>query len=405
MIGKITHRPALVLVFITLALTALGQAPRAPADAHEPFTFKGFRVRSNIAVSVPGIWGPQLVSMGPALFQEIAPCRFISTLEADQYPAPWGGPKFGKDESRKYQVMGLMREGDWNNPCSEAVARDAVAVAVRIHVQDAEGDGTVYLAPAAWPATAGLAIFGYHEGETAMEETAMMIRGGGFTLASIGAGTDFTVDILGYFVEDPDGHGVKGDRGPAGQQGPQGEPGITGMPGPAGPIGPQGPQGEIGLQGVAGPTGPQGPQGELGPQGLQGERGPAGPAGEVGPAGAPGAPGAEGPQGPVGATGPQGPAGAIGPQGPQGPMGPVGPQGPQGPQGTAGSFGGASSTHTFPPGGRLTINDSRITTTSLVLPWYVGTSHGNAIAVDSVSDGSVTFSGSPNKSFRYLVVN
>ena len=77
-------------------------------------------------------------------------------------------------------------------------------------------------------------------------------------------------------------------QGPAGEQGPQGEPGADGKTGPAGPQGKQGPVGETGpagpqgIQGPAGETGPAGPAGERGPQGAQG---PAGPAGEQGPAG------------------------------------------------------------------------------------------------------------------------
>jgi hypothetical protein len=398
-------------------------------------------VRSNIAVPMPGIWGPRVVSMGPALFQEIPPCQFISTLESDQYPAPWGGPAFQKNESRSYQVAGYMGDGDWKNPCSLVVPTNALAVAVRIYVKQPDGDGTVYLAPRSWAPAGGLPILAFHKGDAVVEEGAMMIRGGGFTLSSFGAGTDLVVDLLGYFLEDPDGAGPQGEQGPAGPQGaqgvagPQGLKGDAGLPGPQGEIGPAGPQGPTGDQGVAGaqgevgPIGPQGPTGLQGPIGLtgaQGDRGamgPAGPEGPIGPdgpqglqgdpgaQGVPGDPGPAGPQGPQGLTGVQGDVGPAGPQGEPGPAGPAGATGPQGPigpivpQGPPGSIAGASGVLTFPPGGHLTVNDSRVTNASLIIAWYVGGSLGNACSVDSQSNGSVTFSGSPNKSFRYLVIN
>ena len=494
--GKPTRfPPLLVLVFALCAFTAFGDDPRSLRNTHEPMTFQGFRIRSNIAIPMPGIWGPRVVSMGPALFQEIPPCQFISTLEADHYPAPWGGPAFQKNETRRYQVTGFMQDGDWKNPCSLVVPTNALAVAVRIYVKQPDGDGTMYLAPASWAAASGLPILAYQKGDAVVEEGAMMIRGGGFTLASFGAGTDVTVDLLGYFLEDPDGagpqgpkgdpgvagaqgeigpvgpqgpkgdpgvagaqgeigpigpqgpkgdqgiagaqgevgpsgpQGPKGDQGltgaqgeigPAGPQGPKGDPGLTGPQGEIGPVGPQGPKGDPGLtgpQGEIGPVGPQGPkgdpgltgpQGEIGPQGPQGIPGVAGPQGEVGSTGAKGDPGAQGIQGEPGPAGPQGltgPQGERGPAGPQGEQGPTGPQGPIGPPGPPGSIGGASGVLTFPPGGHITVNDSRVTNDSLIIAWYVGGSLGNACSVDSQSNGSVTFSGSPNKSFRYIVIN
>ena len=78
------------------------------------------------------------------------------------------------------------------------------------------------------------------------------------------------------------------------------------------PKGDRGPQGPQGIQGEVGPQGPQGIQGEVGPQGIQGEVGP------------------QGPQGIQGETGPQGPQGEKGDTGPQGPQGEKGDTGPQG---------------------------------------------------------------------------
>ena len=77
--------------------------------------------------------------------------------------------------------------------------------------------------------------------------------------------------------------GLKGQPGPAGEQGPAGEPGAQGPAGERGPEGPQGPAGEPGAQGPEGPQGPTGERGPEGPQGPAGERGPAGPAGPAGP--------------------------------------------------------------------------------------------------------------------------
>jgi hypothetical protein len=377
--------PLLLLVLGLCAFTALGDEPRSQRDPHEPMTFQGFRVRANIAVPMPSFWGPNVVPMGPALFQEIPPCRFISTLEADQYPAPWGGPAFNADESRSYQVTGMMRAGEWQNPCSLVVPSNALAVALRIYVQGAVGDGTIYVSPAAWIPAAGLPVLKFHQGDSVVEETAMMIRGGGFSMASFGAGTDVTVDLLGYFIADPDGSGPQGEIGPAGPQGP---PGLQGDPGP------QGEPGTAGAQGQIGPAGPQGPKGDPGAAGAQGEIGPAGSVGATGPQGP------EGPQGPQGLTGPQGPTGSQGSMGLPGPPGPAGPTGPPGPMGP-----GASGVYTFPPGGEITINDPAIKASSLVIVNYVNGSRGNACAVDDQGNGWATFSGSPNKDFRYIVLD
>ena len=134
----------------------------------------------------------------------------------------------------------------------------------------------------------------------------------------------------------------KGDRGPQGPQGIQGEVGPQGPQGIQGETGPQGIQGEVGPQGpqgIQGETGPQGPQGEkgdIGPQGPQGEKGDTGPQGPQGIQGEVGPQGPQGPQGEKGDTGPQGPQGPQGEKGdigPQGEKGDIGPQGPQGPQG------------------------------------------------------------------------
>src|SRR5512132_4029349 len=89
--------PLLLLLTLFCSIAVLGDEPVVQTDTHEPMTFQGFRMRTNIAVPFPGVWGPRVISMGPALFQEIAPCKLVSTVAADQYPEPWGGPIFKAD--------------------------------------------------------------------------------------------------------------------------------------------------------------------------------------------------------------------------------------------------------------------------------------------------------------------
>jgi hypothetical protein len=453
-----TRFPPLLLLFVLFgALTAIADEPRVQRDPHEPMTFQGFRMRTNIAVPMPGVWGPRVVSMGPALFQEIPPCQLISTLAEDNYPAPWGGPAFTVDESRNIRVIGDLRTGFWQNPCAYKVPSNALAVSLRLTVKEPAGDGILYLAPSTWYAAAGLPVLAFHQGDAVMEESAMMLKGESFQILSASAGTDLVVDVLGYFIEDPDGAGkpgAQGETGPMGPSGPagpqglqgltgaQGEVGPTGAQGPIGPVGPTGPQGlqgltgaqgEIGPQGAIGPIGPTGSQGEpgvqgsigpvgpTGPQGLQGltgeqgeigAQGPQGPVGPVGPTGAQGLPGAQGetgaqgPQGvtgPMGPTGPQGDQGLIGLTGPSGPTGPTGPTGPAGPAGTGIRY--LSGVQTFPPGGQITIMNANITNDSLLLVNYVNGSKGNACAVEDQGAGWAKFSGSPNKDFRFVVLN
>lgn len=138
--------------------------------------------------------------------------------------------------------------------------------------------------------------------------------------------------------------------GPAGAQGPKGDPGIQGPQGEPGEIGPQGPAGTVEfddltpeqiemLKGPKGDTGPQGAKGDKGDPGIQGPQGEPGETGEIGPQGPKGDKGEQGIQGPKGdpgEIGPQGPKGDQGEQGPKGDKGDLGPEGPQGAQGPAG---------------------------------------------------------------------
>ncbi|HEX2833066.1 MAG TPA: hypothetical protein VHW00_08625 [Thermoanaerobaculia bacterium] len=455
---KPTRLPPLLFILL-FAFAALAQNA-AQSSPHEPYTFPGMRVRTDIALVLPD--SQYVESMGPALFQEIAPCKLVSTLAGDAYPAPWGGPPFEVFESRKYTVTGSLKSGDWVNPCSNKIPANALAVATRVYTRDGTGDGTIYLTPGDWAPLQGYPAIQFHkDAELRIEETAIMLRGG-IQIHAFNAGANVVLELLGYFLPDLTvaRGGPKGDTGPAGPRGltgeigpagPQGEPGLTGPQGlkgdtgaqgpqglkgdigaqgpqgltgaagpegEPGPIGPQGLKGETGAQGpqgLVGPIGPQGETGPMGPQGLPGEIGPQGPkgdSGEIGPAGPQGATGAQGESGSPGPIGPAGPQGEIGPMGLQGipgPMGPAGPQGPQGPRGAAGangeslvlSMGGG----TF-PSGTLRIYDSNCTEDSYVFLQY---SHhgspGNACSVERIENGWFEVSGSTNKKFMYMVVN
>jgi hypothetical protein len=85
------------------------------------------------------------------VFQEIVPCRFVSTLARDAYPNPWGGEEFQIMESRTYFPRGVLVSSEgWENPCSEKVPVDSVAVALRLMSYSAPGEGSAYLAPASF---------------------------------------------------------------------------------------------------------------------------------------------------------------------------------------------------------------------------------------------------------------
>jgi hypothetical protein len=179
-----------------------------------------------------------------------------------------------------------------------------------------------------------------------------------------------------------------GPIGPTGNQGTQGAPGVQGATGPQGLTGPQG------------TTGAQGPTGQQGAQGVQGVQGPTGPQGLTGPQGATGATGVHGPTGPQGLVGPQGPIGATGPQGPQGAIG------PQGATGNNNVF-PSTQEYQFPGTGVITISDSHVLATSMILVQYVGPTGvgGAATVVTDVENGKFTVTGTSSRKFRYVVFN
>ncbi len=442
----------IVRSIIAVALTAIvaTAAFAGERNPHNPYTFLGVQLRSQLAPTTPGANGE---SLGPLVFQEIVPCRFVSTLEADHYDDPWGGKAFLKNESRTYFPKGyLVSAKGWENPCSLHIPSDAVAVSLRLMAHTPDNAGTVYLAPSMYNA-AGQSILQFAARADEMEEASVVMRNDGFAISTNEA-ADLTIDITGYFLrDDPNAYGQKGEKGDRGEQGLQGErgaDGAQGLQGIQGERGLQGIQGERGLQGERGADGAQGIQGERGEQGLQGiqgvqgERGLQGERGEQGLQGIPGEKGADGAQGPQGiqgekgADGAQGPQGiqgdkgadgAIGPQGLQGiqgiqgekgekgDMGPMGPMGPKGDKGNTGDKGDkgdkgdpgtgvnmSQGWSSFPPPGSIMISDSNVTLNSFIIVQYDEVSNGNAIAVASQGNGWFVASGSPNKAFKYLVL-
>ena len=278
------------------------------------------------------------------LYQEIVPCRLVDTRAAANLEAPYGGPLF-VNETRTYSVSGVGK----TNPCAienrSAADGDARAfpqpwagLSVLVKVYNAE-TGPVAGALSVATASATPTWFGWNgSGALAGQQDAIVLTNDQISVAVTGAKADVTVELLGYFVDDP---AISGPPGPQGEKGDTGAAGATGSQGPAGPQGPQGVKGDTGAAGVAGATGPQGPEGPAGSQGVKGDTGATGATGAIGPQGP------EGPQGPQGVKGDTGATGATGPQGPQGEKGDTGatgatgPQGPQGIQGPAGPPGPA----------------------------------------------------------------
>jgi hypothetical protein len=82
----------------------------------------------------------------------------------------------------------------------------------------------------------------------------------------------------------------------------------------------------------------------------------------------------------------------------------MGPKGDQGPAGTPG-ISIVTGTRTFPPPGQITIYESSVTTSSAIILVYTEVSNGNALAVASQHSGSFVASGSPNKPFKYIILN
>jgi hypothetical protein len=422
--SKQVHNVVRIILAILVIALSVPVVMAGEKDPHNPYTYLGHRLRSHLNPNTPGAAGEDL---GPLVFQEIVSCRFVSTLEADQYDAPWGGGAFNIHETRSYFPKGvLVSPHGWTNPCSERVPSDAVAVALRVMSYKAPNAGSLYLAPIAYRDPLRPAMW-FAGGKDEMEEADVVLREDGFALTT-DAPTHVTLDIIGYFQRDPYGTGAqgekgdKGDKGDAGAQGLQGEKGekgdsgaqgiqgLQGEKGSQGERGLQGERGEQGLQGLKGERGEQGlkgdkgDRGEQGLQGLKGDRGEQGLKGDKGDRGEQGLKGDRGEKGEKGANGEKGATGAQGPMGPMGPAGPVGPKGPKGDPGPAGVIASIGGPYTFPPGGSLKIYDSAINANSFILLTYVDVSNGNALGIESVGNGSFVATGSPNKPFKYFVL-
>ncbi len=371
--NKVINTIIAIITIVNISATARAAEPKM----HNPYTILGHQLRAHLIEQTPeGKW----VATEPTVFQEIVPCRLVSTLPADKYPSPWGGAEFQPSESRQYYPKGILVNGEWTNPCSELIPMEAVAVSLRLMSYEPEGDGTIWLAPASTNAFGNPALHFVAETDT-LKEANVMLRGGAFRLMVADEATHLTVDIIGYFLPDPYGRGLQGEKGERGEQGSQGERGLQGERGEKGERGEAGTQGERGLQGE---RGEKGERGEAGAQGLKGDKGE---------------------RGEAGAQGLKGDKGDAGAQGTQGDRGPMGPQGPQGPRGTPGILASSGGPYVFPPGGTLVITDGTVNVNSFVIPVYEEVSNGNAIAIESVSNGRFVASGSPNKPFRYIVIN
>ena len=443
----------ITLTVLTLVLSALTvRADYKPN--HNPYVVQGVQLRAELFAHPAD--GSSAISLGPTVFQEIIPCRFISTVEADHYPAQWGGPSFSPNESRTYRPSGVMVYGNWTNPCSELIPGEALAVAARVWTNGMKsgGNGTIWLTPGnVAVAPDKLSKIAVRDSEPSMIEASVVLQDHMFSVTSQQAGADLVVDIIGYFLPDAYGRGDKGDRGPQGERGEQGlqgekgekgDPGVQGFVGVTGEKGDKGDkgdtgaqglqgakgdQGEIGLQGAKGDKGDRGEQGLQGVQGLKGDKGDAGAQGlkgdkgdkgdagaqglkgDKGERGEQGAQGAKGETGDKGATGERGAKGDTGAQGAKGDIGPMGPQGlpgAPGKDGKDGKDGGitmASGSATFPPPGTITIYNGAAKANSVIMLTYKEVSNGNALAVVSQSNGVFTCSGSPNKPFRYVILN
>lgn len=377
-IVRFIHRFAAIVAVASFALVA----GAAGTETHNPYTVRGFQIRTNLLPEESSSAYSTLEvskAVGPTLFQELIPCRLVSTLDHDQYPLRWGGQPFQVSESRVYQPIGYLAEGLFRNPCSELIPPNAVALAVRLASYQPSGNGSVYIAPADIQ-TFGKPALVFKQGYDTLQEATVVLEDNSFVVTTADQSTELTIDIIGYFIPDLYDGGARGERGERGETGAMG------------------PRGEKGTDGVAGAKGEKGSDGVAGAKGDKGDDGFAGAKGDKGTDGVAGAKGDKGDRGEIG---PQGPRGPQGERGSQGERGPQGPQGPQGIPGIRMSVGTAM----FPPPGNITIYDGDIKAGSVILLTYIEVSNGNALGVASQKVGSFVATGSPNKPFKYIILN
>jgi Collagen triple helix repeat (20 copies) len=452
----------LTSILIALALTL--SAPFAVAEEpaiHNPYTVLGVQLRAALIADASD--GASAVTVGPAVFQEIIPCRLISTLEADHYSPQWGRPSFAPNESRSYRSTGELVDGAWTNPCSQQIPVNALAIAARVWaVGPASDTAVVWVTPGNSGAPDSMSKVVVREGERTAAEATFVLRNHMFTVTSQLGSSDIVVDVIGYFLPDPWGRGEKGDKGDAGAIGPQGPKGDAGAQGtqgaqgskgdagPAGSAGAQGlkgdngaqgekgergidgaagaqgakgdkgergeagaqglkgdkgERGEAGAQGLKGDKGDKGERGEAGAQGLKGDKGDKGERGEAGAQGLKGDKGDKGDRGEAGAQGSKGDKGERGEQGATGAQGQIGQIGPQGPQGPAGGPYVSSMNCLAQGENKITISNSAVHVNSAIMVTVTGRSLGNIISVLEQGEGWLTVSGKPATCFRFVVFN
>jgi collagen triple helix repeat protein len=255
----------------------------------------------------------------------------------DTRPAFGGSGPLGSGQTRGFNVFGSNLSSQGGSPagCGIPELNNSVpqtfAIAVNIVARGPLGNGTLkgWAGDLSEPPNA--TIMRYHSNGGDANQVVLPVRtsptlGAGLDIQikAIGAGTNVSAEVVGYYTATTGPTGATGAGG-----GPTGPTGDTGAVGATGPSGPSGPSGETGPTGATGPGGgPTGPTGDPGAIGATGPSGPSGPQGLPGLNGADGASGAQGPTGETGLAGGTGPAGASGPSGPEGPTGATGPNGP-----------------------------------------------------------------------------
>jgi len=428
-----TFTSLMLAVGMSIAAVSANAADPVIPTTHNPYTVLGVQLRSVLLADAAD--GSSAISLGPAIFQEIVPCRFISTLDADKYPVEWGGPALSPNESRSYRPVGELVSGSFTNPCSNMIPQESLAIAARVWASGTKstksvGNTVVWLTPGHDVASPDhLSKIALRPGEQSMNEASVVLKDHMFSITAQTGGADLQVDIIGYFIADPylnGAQGPKGDTGatgatgPAGPAGPQGEKGADGAQGAKGDKGDNGAQGlqgekgdkgDTGAQGLQGIQGEKGDKGADGAQGLKGDKGADGAQGvkgDKGDKGDTGAQGLKGDKGDKGDTGAQGLKGDKGDKGDTGAQGLMGPMGPQGLQGPPGQNGGpyVSSVNCIAQGqNSVTMNNSAVHETSAILATVVGRSLGNVLSVLSQGEGWVTVSGKPATCFRIVIFN
>jgi Collagen triple helix repeat (20 copies) len=373
----------------------------------------------------------------PLPFVALIPCRVVNTRVGKGFSGEYGPPALSQGIPRDFTLAGQC-----------GIPPTAQAVSLNLTVTNTEGAGFIMIYPQGAPQPL-VSTLNYSEAGVTDANAAIAPLGasGAVTVIAGVSGTDLIIDVNGYY--DPQGvvndlNGLSGSvtlsAGSNVTITPSGNTltvDASGLQGPEGPAGPQGPAGPAGSDGAAGATGPQGPIGPQGPQGADGATGAQGPTGpaslvwknawdstatySTNDAVSSGGssyvslvdsnvgndPAVSSAQWSLLAQ--QGAAGADGAQGPQGPQGTQGPQGPQGPPGPSGSGGSAiasKGTALLNGTGSVTITDSSITPSSIILLTYIDVSDpSKPLVVISRSAGSAVIHGSNSFTFAYAVLN